>query len=105
MKGILAATPSGSHVVSQISSVPIIAVYLVVVAIFILVSLKLGSSAWHHIVVALALGLFALVAIPGMATKLSSFSSPGHRIIEDIILLVFLLFALIFTFRDKRNDG
>ena len=106
MKGILAATaPSGSHITSQITAVPILLIYLAVVAIFILVSLKLGSSAWHHVVAALILGMFLPVAIPKAGADLSSFSDPSHRVAADAVLIVVLLAVLIMTVRDKRNSG
>ena len=104
MRGILAAAPSGSHITSQIQSIPIVLIYLACLAIFVLLSLKVGEGAWHHIVVAFIFGVLFTVAIPKSAGELSSYSSTSHRVVADAVLVTVMFIGLILTVRDKRNS-
>jgi hypothetical protein len=100
---ILAAGGGSQQIISTVQSAPLSLVYLVVVALFVLVAIRMGSTMWHFVVAALLLGLFANVAVPQVTVKLTSLATPTHRVLDDAVLLVLLIAVVILTVMKKRR--
>ena len=103
MTAVLAGASGTSHLISTVQSVPLVLIYLAAVAIFVLVAIKTGGAAWHHLVAGLILGVMSIVAIPAGAAKLSGLSGTRDRVLVDAILVIVMLATVIMTFVDSKK--